>query len=53
MKLNNVIPALILITPSYSAFADFSLPSKGTFTYPTGVIKELGLNDNRKLKSSL
>ncbi|MCQ8890113.1 hypothetical protein [Pseudoalteromonas carrageenovora] len=41
MKLNiNVIAGIVLLAPSYSALADFSLPGKGTVTYPTGVVKE-------------
>ncbi|WP_033017321.1 hypothetical protein [Pseudoalteromonas sp. BSi20652] len=36
----NIIVALALLMPCYSAFADFSLPGKGTVTYPTGVVKE-------------
>ena len=35
-----IIAALALLVPSYNAFADFSLPGKGSVTYPTGVVKE-------------
>ncbi|NMP78851.1 hypothetical protein HHE92_03430 [Pseudoalteromonas arctica] len=35
-----IITALALLVPSYNAFADFSLPGKGSVTYPTGVVKE-------------